>query len=190
MDIISLLDGKFGKDIYNVIVNYLKSNSSSDDEFENKLRGQVYLDNPDACRFLLCYYENQFKTNEIYTDLWKKDSSNKFVWTIEHVFPEGENIPLDWVNMIANGNHDLADEYLSKYAHTLGNLTITGYNQTLSNLSFEKKKNRINKDGNYVGYKNGLKLNDDIVSLNVWTVDDIINRTDKLVNYFTNEFTL
>ena len=67
---------------------------------------------------------------------------------------------------------------------------ITGYNQTLSNLSFEKKKNRINKDRNYVGYKNGLKLNDDIVSLNVWTVDDIINRTDKLVNYFTNEFTL
>ena len=72
----------------------------------------------------------------------------------------------------------------------MGNLTITGYNQTLSNLSFEKKKNRINKDGNYVGYKNGLKLNDDIVRLNVWTVDDIINRTDKLVNYFTNEFTL
>ncbi len=128
MDIISLIDGKFGKDIYNVIVNYLKCNSSSDDEFEKKLRGQVYLDNPDACRFLLCYYENQFKTNEIYTDLWKKDSSNKFVWTIEHVFPEGENIPLDWVNMIANGNRDLANEYLSKYAHTLGNLTITGYN--------------------------------------------------------------
>lgn len=190
MDIISLLDGKSEKDIYNVIVNYLKCNSSSDDEFENKLRGQVYLDNPDACRFLLCYYENQFKTNEIYTDLWKKDSSNKFVWTIEHIFPEGENIPLDWVNMIANGNRDLANEYLTKYAHTLGNLTITGYNQTLSNLSFEKKKNRTNKDGNYVGYKNGLKLNDDIVNLSAWTIDNIKNRTDKLVNYFRNEFTL
>lgn len=190
MDIISLFDGKSEKDIYNVIVNYLKCNSSSDDEFENKLRGQVYLDNPDACRFLLCYYEDQFKTNEIYTDLWKKDSSNKFVWTIEHIFPEGENIPLDWVNMIANGNRDLANEYLTKYAHTLGNLTITGYNQTLSNLSFEKKKNRTNKDGNYVGYKNGLKLNDDIVNLSAWTIDNIKNRTDKLVNYFRNEFTL
>lgn len=44
--------------------------------------------------------------------------------------------------MIADGNEDLAYEYLNKYVHTLGNLTITGYNSNLSNYDFEKKKYR------------------------------------------------
>lgn len=190
MDIVALIDGKSGREIYDVTVNYLKENSSSDEEFEKKLNGPVYLDNPDATRFLLCYYENKFKTNEIYTDLWERDNSNKYVWTIEHIFPEGENIPQDWVDMIANGDRDLANEYLVKYTHTLGNLTITGYNQTLSNLSYEKKNNRTNKDGNYVGYKNGLKLNEDVVDLPAWTKDNIETRTEKLVTFFKDEFKL
>lgn len=190
MDIVSLVVDKKGKEIYDITINYLKENSSSDEEFDRKLNGPVYLDNPDATRFLLCYYENKFKTNEIYTDLWERDNSNKYIWTIEHIFPEGENIPQDWVDMIANGNKELAQEYLIKYAHTLGNLTITGYNQTLSNLSYEKKNNRTNKDGNYVGYKNGLKLNEDVVDLPAWTKDNIEIRTRKLVNYFKNEFSL
>lgn len=92
--------------------------------------------------------------------------------------------------MIANGDRDLANEYLVKYAHTLGNLTITGYNQTLSNLSYEKKNNRTNKDGNYVGYKNGLKLNEDVVDLPAWTKDNIETRTEKLVTFFKDEFKL
>ena len=190
MDIVALIRDKTGKEIYDITVNYLKEISSSNEEFEKKLNGPVYLDNPDATRFLLCYYENSFKTNEIYTDLWKKGNSNKYVWTIEHIFPEGENVPQDWVEMIANGDKELANEYLIKYAHTLGNLTITGYNQTLSNLSYEKKNNRTNKDGIYVGYKNGLKLNEDVVDLPAWTKDNIETRTKKLVSYFKEEFKL
>lgn len=190
MDLVSSIADKQGNDIYNIIVDNLKANSSSDEIFEAKLKGQVYLDNPDATRFLLCYYEDKFKTNEIYTNLWSRDKSNKYIWTIEHIFPEGENIPADWVDMIANGDKALAIEYLHAYTHTLGNLTITGYNQNLSNLSFEKKKNRVNKDGNYIGYKNGLKLNENIVSKNAWHIEDIKNRTTKLVNFFMNEFNL
>ena len=187
MDIVSLIEGKRGKEIYDVTVKYLRENSSTDEDFERKLNGPLYLDNPDATRFLLCYYENKFKTNEIYTNLWERDSSNKYIWTIEHIFPEGENIPEDWVNMIADGNRDLANDYLIKYAHTLGNLTITGYNQTLSNLPYEKKNN---KDGNYVGYKNGLKLNEDVVDQPSWKVNNIEKRTEKLVKFFKNEFEL
>lgn len=190
MDIVSLIEDKHGKEIYDITVNYLRENSSTDEEFERKLNGPLYLDNPDATRFLLCYYENKFKTNEIYTNLWERDSSNKYIWTIEHIFPEGENIPEDWVNMIADGNRDLANDYLIKYAHTLGNLTITGYNQTLSNLSYEKKNNRTNKDGNYVGYKNGLKLNEDVVDQSSWKVNNIEKRTEKLVKFFKDEFEL
>ncbi|HIT37452.1 MAG TPA: DUF262 domain-containing protein [Candidatus Onthousia faecipullorum] len=190
MDLVALIKDKKGTEIYDLIINNLKANSSSDEIFEAKLKGSIYLDNPDATRFLLCYYEDKFKTNEIYTNLWSRDSSNKYVWTIEHIFPEGENIPVEWVNMIANGNKAMAVEYLNNYAHTLGNLTITGYNQNLSNLSFEKKKNRVNKDGNYIGYRNGLKLNEDIVSKDSWHIEDIKERTNKLVDFFMKEFEL
>lgn len=92
--------------------------------------------------------------------------------------------------MIANGDKNLAIEYLNNYVHILGNLTITGYNQNLSNLSFEKKKNRVNKDGNYIGYKNGLKLNDDVVSKDAWHIEDIKERTNRLVDFFMKEFEL
>ena len=190
MDLVALIKDKKGTEIYDLIINNLKANSSSDEIFEIKLKGSIYLDNPDATRFLLCYYEDKFKTNEIYTNLWSRDNSNKYIWTIEHIFPEGENIPTEWVNMIANGDKNLAIEYLNNYVHTLGNLTITGYNQNLSNLSFEKKKNRVNKDGNYIGYKNGLKLNDDVVSKDAWHIEDIKERTNRLVDFFMKEFEL
>ena len=190
MDLVALIKDKQGTEIYDLIINNLKANSSSDEIFEAKLKGSIYLENPDATRFLLCYYEDKFKTNEIYTNLWSRDNSNKYIWTIEHIFPEGENIPTEWVNMIANGDKNLAIEYLNNYVHTLGNLTITGYNQNLSNLSFEKKKNRVNKDGNYIGYKNGLKLNDDVVSKDAWHIEDIKERTNRLVDFFMKEFEL
>ena len=190
MDLVTIVSDKNGKEILEVIIDYLKNNFSSDIVFEEKLRGPLYLDNPDATRFLLCYYEDKFKTNEIYTDLWSRDKSNKYIWTIEHIFPEGDNIPEDWINMIADGNKELAIEYLNNYTHTLGNLTITGYNQNLSNLSFEKKMNRTNKDGNNIGYKNGLKLNDDVVNQKEWHISNIKDRTNRLVTFFLSEFEL
>lgn len=198
MEIIELVRNIKGEKVYYKIVEYLKVNSSSDEEFKNKLKGPLYLDNPDATRFLLCYYEDYYKTNEIYTDLWERDKNKKFVWTIEHIFPEGDNIPQSWVNMIASGDSEKAKEYLTKYAHVLGNLTLTGYNQKLSNMSFEDKKNRkitkSKKDGTkneiYVGYRNGLKLNEDIVKLDSWHIENIIERTEKLVKFFAERFTL
>ena len=128
-----------------------------------------------------------YQTKEIYTDLWSRDNSNKYIWTIEHVFPEGQNIPDSWVNMIADGDKNLAKKYLDDYVHTIGNLTITGYNQNLSNMSFEEKRNR-KKDGKDIGYTNGLYLNKDIVNEEKWTVDKIKDRTDKLVNILLNKY--
>ena len=52
MDLVSSISDKQGSDIYNIIVNNLKTNSSSDEIFEEKLKGSIYLDNPDATRFL------------------------------------------------------------------------------------------------------------------------------------------
>ena len=83
--------------------------------------------------------------------------------------------------MIADGDKNKAKEYLDIYAHKLGNLTMTGYNSTLSNLSFEKKRDRTDKQGKYVGYKNNLSINEDLANKEKWTIEDIQQRTDKLV---------
>jgi len=190
MDIVADISIKQGQEIYTNIVTILKENSSDDKTFEEKLRGPIYNDNPDVTRFLLCFYEDKFKTNEIHTNLWNKDKNNKYIWTIEHIFPEGENIPQDWIDMIAEGKKDLAYQYLENYVHKLGNLTITGYNQNLSNLSFEKKKNRKNNEDKYIGYRNGLELNKDVVSEDKWLIDNIKERTTKLVTTFLEDFKL
>ena len=47
-------------------------------------------------------------------------------------------------------------------------------------MSFEDKRDR-KKDGKDIGYRNGLYLNQDVVSEDRWTVDRITARTDKLV---------
>ena len=190
MDSIDIAKKNTGSKLVDAIKTHLKNNSSDANAFELRLKGNIYFDNPDVTRFLLCYFEEHFKTNEIYTNLWSKDDKNKYIWTIEHIFPEGENIPQSWIDMIANGDNELAKKYLSDYTHKLGNLTITGYNSSLGNKSFQEKKDRKNEKGAYTGYRNGLKLNEDVVSKEKWTVENITERTTTLVNFFISEFVL
>lgn len=182
MDIIAEVKEMQGDSIIQVIHDRLQAVSAPDNLFEDKLRGPVYDENPEAARFILCSIEAQHQTKEIYADLWSRDNNKKYVWTIEHIFPEGENIPSSWVQMIANGDIALAKQHRINYVHTLGNLTITGYNQNLSNMSFEQKKGRTSKDKTKeIGYKNGLYLNKEVVNQSEWTVDKIKNRTNMLV---------
>ena len=189
IDIIAAVKTVKSTTIVSIIKDMLRNVSATDEMFEEKLRGPVYDENPEATRFVLCNIEAQHQTKEIYSDLWSRDSSNKYIWTIEHIFPEGENIPDTWVDMIADGDKTKAKQYRTEYVHTLGNLTITGYNQNLSNMSFEHKKDRKSKDKTKdIGYRNGLFLNQDVVTENTWTVDKIKNRTDKIVATLMNMY--
>lgn len=182
IDIISEVKVLRGAEVVSAVSEKLISVSAPDESFESKLRGSIYDENPEATRFILCSIEAQHQTKEIYSDLWARDNSNKYVWTIEHIFPEGENIPDAWVDMIAGGDKDRARQYRSDYVHTLGNLTITGYNQNLSNMSFEQKKDRKSKDKTKdMGYRNGLYLNQTVVNEDSWTIDKIKARTNMLV---------
>lgn len=183
MDIIAEVKLLQGNGIVQVVRDRLQAVSAPDSLFEDKLRGPVYDENPEAARFILCSIEAQHQTKEIYADLWSRDNNKKYVWTIEHIFPEGENVPTAWVQMIANGDIALAKQHRANYVHTIGNLTITGYNQNLSNMSFEQKRDRTSKDKTKeIGYKNGLYLNKGVVNQTEWTVDKIKSRTDELVN--------
>lgn len=128
-------------------------------------------------------------TNES-TDLWHKTGSGQYVWTIEHIFPQGRNIPPCWVDMIAEGDSSKAKEYRSEYVHMLGNLTITGYNSKLSNFPFEIKRDRKDQNGNFIGYRNRLNLNADVCNKDRWTVDDILARTDALARRIVAKFNI
>lgn len=182
MDIVAAVKVLKGQAVCQEIKRSLMEESAPDDIFDHKLRGPMYEENDMATRFVLCGIESQHQTREIYSDFWSRNKSGVYVWTIEHIFPEGQNIPDEWVKMIADGDKTIANNYRETYVHTLGNLTLTGYNQNLSNMSFEKKKDRMDKSNTkYIGYRNGLVLNEDVVSEETWTVDKIKERTNKLV---------
>jgi hypothetical protein len=192
MEIISIIEENElkGEQIYEKTVEILKQNCLDDSMFEERLRGNLYKENVDATRYLLCSLAEYTMTNESNNTLWDRYGSGNYIWTIEHIFPEGLNIPQEWVDMIADGDREKAKEYLEEYTHKLGNLTMTGYNSTLSNYSFEKKRDRTDKQGNYIGYKNQLSINADIATKDKWTVEDIKQRTDKLVKQLLEMFKL
>lgn len=185
MDIITKIEdtNSIGNDVMSLIVEVLNSNIASDEQFRSSLMGDLYKENTGATRYILCKLSESAMTNETWTDLWRRTDKNVFVWTIEHIFPEGENIPQSWVDMIADGDRQLANIYLEEYTHKIGNLTITGYNSTLGNKSFEEKRDRKSKDGQrYIGYKNGLEINREIATKDKWTVEDIKARTIAMVD--------
>lgn len=187
MDIISKIEesNSVGNDVMTLIVDMLSTpvHCASDEQFRRSLEGDVYKDNVGATRYILCKLAESAMTQETWTDLWRRTDKKVFVWTIEHIFPEGENIPQCWVDMIANGDKNLAQKYLEEYTHKIGNLTITGYNSTLGNKSFEEKRDRKSKDGKrFIGYMNGLEINREIATKDIWTIEDIKARTTDLVN--------
>ena len=182
IDCVSDIRDLVGVSVKNVIKEKLRDISAPDSMFKEKLSGDLYDENADAARFILCDIEELHQTKETYTNLWEREGNNKYIWTIEHIFPEGENIPKVWIDMIAQGNAELAKQYREEYVHKLGNLTITGYNSNLSNKSFSEKKERKSKDNKVVGYRNGLFLNEDVVCEDDWTIEKITKRTTRLVD--------
>ena len=161
--------------------------SASDASFKERLEGPIYDVNPDMTRYILTVIASPSVTKEM-KPLWERYASGNYVWTIEHIFPQGKNIPDEWVRMVADGDMSKAIEVQEKQVHTLGNLTITGYNSKLSNMPFVTKRDRKDVYGANVGYRNGLNLNDELVNTDTWTSEQIQERTDKLVGLTLKAF--
>ncbi|WP_163528895.1 DUF262 and DUF1524 domain-containing protein [Halobacillus ihumii] len=65
----------------------------------------------------------------------RKEPINVENYTIEHIVPQNKNVSDAWQNELGPDWKQIKEEYL----HTLGNLTLTGYNSELSDRSFEEK---------------------------------------------------
>ncbi|WP_312944816.1 DUF262 domain-containing protein [Stutzerimonas kunmingensis] len=189
MDVAETVLALKGQAVVSHIQQRLTGESASDEQFEKSLKGPIYEDNKAVCRFVLCALEESRMTVETRVDLWAL-KGKQYVWTIEHIFPQGENIPDTWVQMIANGDAALAEQHRQTYAHCLGNLTISGYNSALGNKSFAEKQSRLDSQGRKVGYNNGLHLNQALANETSWTVDKLKARTDLLVQEVLQKYPL
>ena len=63
----------------------------------------LYEENFGVTRFVLYSLAEQAMPQEIWVDLWKIEGK-LLVWTVGHIFPQGDTIPDSWVNMMAGGD--------------------------------------------------------------------------------------
>ena len=57
-------------------------------------------------------------------------------YTVEHILPQNENLPEEWQESLGEGWKNIQETWL----HTLGNLTLTGYNAEYSDRPFAEKR--------------------------------------------------
>lgn len=88
--------------------------------------------------------------------------------TIEHVLPQTltDAVREEFAAGLAD-DADIAAEY-ERLLHTLGNLTLTGYNSELSNRPFSGKRHML--------AESGLRMNQEIAAHEAWSVDEITAR--------------
>jgi uncharacterized protein with ParB-like and HNH nuclease domain len=85
---------------------------------------------------------------------------------IEHIMPQ--TLSNEWIEDLGSSATDVRDRFL----HTLGNLTLTGYNPQLGNLSFQDKKE--------IYLESHLELNKWIAAQTSWGEQHIKDRADLL----------
>lgn len=150
-----------------VFLNDLRANDRmpTDAEFEKALIHTPLYKKP-ICKFVLSVIENSSKEHI--------DISNL---TIEHILPQKENAAV-W-------KKEVGDDYgkvYKIYLHTLGNLTITGYNSELGTKSFADKKKIIRENS-----KANI-LNKEVLAAERWDEKTIQNRAKVLAHILIGKF--
>ncbi|MCY4490095.1 MAG: DUF262 and DUF1524 domain-containing protein [Thaumarchaeota archaeon] len=102
----------------------------------------------------------------------RKERVNVDEYTFEHIMPQNENLSEEWQKELGSEWKHIRDKYL----HTIGNLTLTGYNSELSDKTFLEKRDM---DG---GFTNSpISLNTSLKKLEHWNESEIINRANSII---------
>jgi uncharacterized protein with ParB-like and HNH nuclease domain len=92
-------------------------------------------------------------------------------YTIEHILPQNENLSKAWQDALGPDWRSVQERYL----HTLGNLTLTGYNPEYSDKPFVEKRDMTG------GFKESpLRLNKGLGQLETWNAVTIEARATQL----------
>ena len=101
----------------------------------------------------------------------RKEQVNIDTYTIEHIMPQNENVSPQWQKDLGEQWKDIH----TKYLHTIGNLTLTGYNPELSDRSFVEKRDM---KGGFAD--SPIRLNDTLAKRQTWSEREIISRASEL----------
>ncbi len=150
---------------YDAVVSFLLQITSkdvmpSDAEFVAALKERNLYRKNALCKYLLVAIENQGK-EQIKTD----------ALTIEHIMPQNKNLSTAWQRMLGN-DWELVRE---RYLHTLGNLTLTGYNSELGDLPFAEKLDMLSDKNTHV-----TVLYSDVKDKTEWNAQTIEARSERL----------
>ncbi|WRC66401.1 DUF262 and DUF1524 domain-containing protein [Helicobacter pylori] len=124
------------------------------------------------CFITIDFYK--FKKNKYFFERLEnfgKEPVNTKGLTIEHIMPQ--ELTEEWERDLGENFQEIHNKYL----HTIGNLTLTGYNPEYSNKSFQEKQ------GMEKGFKNSpLGLNQDLRDLESFGEEEIKKRANDLVD--------
>lgn len=102
-----------------------------------------------------------------------KELVNVEQYTIEHIMPQNSKLSKHWQTELGES----WKEVQAKYLHTIGNLTLTGYNSEYSDRPFPEKRDM--KDG---FADSPLRLNQMLSKLEYWNETEIQNRAEALAD--------
>ena len=132
----------------------------NDEEFYgNLITRNIY--NFQRCAYLLRKLENHDR----------KESASINEYTIEHIMPQNKNLSDEWKQSLGSDWQHIHSEYL----HTLGNLTLTGYNSEYSDKPFSEKRDM---DGGFS--ESPILLNRGLENVQVWNEEEILKRAQRL----------
>lgn len=161
---------------YDSIVSFMNQLTSkdaipTDEEFISSLKQKNIYRKSVVCKYILDAVENQ-----------GKEEVNTKSMTIEHVMPQNKNMSTSWQKMLGEDWERVKDTYL----HTLGNLTLTGYNSELSDSSYaEKKQEFFDTDATKI-----KTLNKEIFENDIWNETIIVERANRLSSIINKLFTI
>lgn len=160
---------------YDAVVSFLTQLTSrdaipSDDIFALALKEKNLYRKNALCKYLLVAVENQGKEKIDTTTL-----------SIEHIMPQNKNLSKAWQNMLGDNWEQVHDRYL----HTLGNLTLTGYNSELGDKPFDVKKNMLENPEHPTHI---TILYNDVLDKDAWNEDTIKDRADRLIKVILKLF--
>lgn len=94
-------------------------------------------------------------------------------YTIEHILPQNENLSAEWQQALGEDWARIQETWL----HTLGNLTLTGYNAEYSDRPFAAKRDM---KGGFS--ESPLRVNQGLGALQGWNETTIQERAERLAN--------
>lgn len=131
-----------------------------DDEFQQKIRERdlYYFRHRN-------YWLRKLENND------RKERISVSEYTIEHILPQNDNLSKSWQGALGENWQQVQQDLL----HTIGNLTLTGYNSEYSDRTFEQKRDMVG------GFRESpLRLNEGLGQVMVWNEDAIRERAERL----------